>query len=148
MKSVASLFRTAASALFFFASAALACVWLFVADEARLFVAIADEPRLLRSPAVMAGVMLLMAAATYGAVEVVRTLRRKARVYPPVGTLLVVLMLLSGGTLVTTGVRAARRSAATRILEDLRLIDPAIGTECATEANRTRWGGEPLLPEV
>jgi hypothetical protein len=52
--------------------------------------------------------------------------------------LFVVVMLLTGHTLVVNFLRARHRSAATRILDDLRLIDPSIGTEYRTDAYWTR----------
>jgi hypothetical protein len=143
VKSIATLFWTAAIALLSFLCAAFAWRWAYIE--------IPFEPDLLRIPAVMAGIVLLFAAATYGAIEVVRRFRRcKAHVYPPVATLLMVIMLLSAGKLITNGLRAAKRTAATRILEDLRMIDSPIDTACGSDTYVTRWEPEPepFLPEL
>jgi len=58
-------------------------------------------------------------------------------------------MLLTVGTLITENfLKARKRTAATRILEDLRMIDSAISTTCGSDAYVRRWEPEPFLPEL
>jgi len=119
IQSIASPFWTASIALFSLLSVAFAGVVFYIAA--------AGEPSLLRSLTVMAGIVLLLAGAAYGVAEVVRRFRRRPpHVYLPLGTLFVVVVFLSGGLLIINGLRARRRSAATRTIEELRVIDDAI----------------------
>lgn len=89
-----------------------------------LFMAVAHERSLLRDPAVMGGMMLLFAGATYGVVEVTRRWRRRASwVSLPLGVLFVVVVFFSGGVLMVRGLLMRKHSAETRILEDLRVVE-------------------------
>lgn len=118
-KSAARLFWSVSVGFVSFLSAVFAGFWL-------CFAALVEHS-LLRSSTVTGGIVLLLAGATYGVAEIVRRLRsRPPRVRLPLGTVFILVVFLSGGLLIVNGLLARKRSAETRVLEELRVIDEAI----------------------
>lgn len=118
-KAAASLLWVVLIGLLSLLSAVFAGIWLCVTA--------AVEHSLLRSSTVTGGIILLLAGAAYGFAEIVRRLRsRPPRVHLPLSALFLTVVFLSGGLLIFNGLVARRRSAATRIQEQLRIIDEAI----------------------